>query len=174
MSSDCYYSFQNDALVGQLVSLLLPIDALLSHMDCTRDQQVSSELVVLFRNMWFLCTLFLIAEPDDKEGSATEWRRPALARIATHTPALISEGVRDALISEGARDTLVSDVEYNPVIGLEYAHIVCVAICSSTNVLIIIPGYFETSCHPLQDAPTSLQSDTDFATGPRYFPPHNA
>jgi phosphatidylinositol 4-kinase A len=100
-------------LSEQLVSLLLPIDALLSHSDINTRFGSSSELVALFRNMWFLCTLFQFTAADKKDGSATEWRRPALSRIAAKTP---------ALVLEEAHDLLVSDVEFNSSIRLEYAH----------------------------------------------------
>lgn len=105
-----------DDLSEQLISLLLPIDALLSHEDFNPRFDPSTELVTLFRNMWFLCTLFrftTVDEADEKGGSATEWRRPALSRIATKTP---------AIVLEDANDFLVSDVEYNSCIRLEYAH----------------------------------------------------
>ncbi|KAH9071165.1 hypothetical protein EDB83DRAFT_2366879 [Lactarius deliciosus] len=105
-----------DDLSEQLVSLLLPIDALLSHADFNPRFGSSTELVALFRNMWFLCTLFRFTtadEADEKGGSATEWRRPALSRIAAKTP---------AIVLEEANDFLVSDVEYNSCIRLEYAH----------------------------------------------------
>ncbi|KAI0273304.1 atypical/PIKK/PI4K protein kinase [Gloeopeniophorella convolvens] len=100
-------------LAEQLVSLLLPIDALLSHANFNPHLGSSSETVALFRNMWFLCTLFHFTRPDEKDGSATEWRRPALSRIAAKTP---------ALVSEDAHDTLVSDIEFNSSIRIGYAH----------------------------------------------------
>ncbi|KAI0046132.1 atypical/PIKK/PI4K protein kinase [Auriscalpium vulgare] len=100
-------------MIEQLVSLLLPIDALLSHADYHPEMRASAELVSLFRNMWFLCTLFRFSVPDDKEVSATEWRRPALSRIAVKTP---------PLVSEAAHDSLMSDVEFNSSVRLDYAH----------------------------------------------------
>ncbi|KAI0064541.1 hypothetical protein BV25DRAFT_1930940 [Artomyces pyxidatus] len=102
-------------MIEQLVSLLLPIDSLLSHADYNPQIGTSLELVSLFRNMWFLCTLFQFAVPDEKEVSATEWRRPALSRIAAKTP---------PLVSEADHDSLMSDVEFNSSIRLDYAHIV--------------------------------------------------
>ncbi|KAI0256980.1 atypical/PIKK/PI4K protein kinase [Lactifluus subvellereus] len=102
-----------DDLSEQLVSLLLPIDALLNHSDLNPRFGSSAELVALFRNMWFLCTLFQFTVADEKDGSATEWRRPALSRIAAKTP---------ALVLEEAHDLIVSDVEFNSSIRLEYAH----------------------------------------------------
>lgn len=99
-------------LAEQLVSLLLPIDALLSHADLNPRSSSSPELVALFRKMWFLCTLFQFTAADEKDGSATEWRRPALSRIAAKTP---------ALVLEEAHDLLVSDIEFNSSIRQEYA-----------------------------------------------------
>jgi phosphatidylinositol 4-kinase len=100
-------------LSEQLVSLLLPIDALLSHADLNPRFGSSCELVALFRNMWFLCTLFQFTVADEKDGSATEWRRPALSRIAAKTP---------ALVLEQAHELLVSDIEFNSSIRLEYTN----------------------------------------------------
>jgi phosphatidylinositol 4-kinase len=100
-------------LAEQLVSLLLPIDALLSHADLNPRSGSSPELVALFRKMWFLCTLFQFTAVDEKDGSATEWRRPALSRIAAKTP---------ALVFEEAHELLVSDIEFNSSIRREYAH----------------------------------------------------
>ncbi|KAI9508312.1 hypothetical protein F5148DRAFT_1275830 [Russula earlei] len=111
-------------LAERLVSLLLPIDALLSHDDLNPRFGSSLELVALFRNMWFLCTLFHFTLADEKDGSATEWRRPALARIAAKTP---------ALVLEEAHDLLVSDIEFNSSIRLEYAHSVMSKHCSLLN-----------------------------------------
>ena len=99
-------------LSDQLVSLLLPIDALLSHGDLNPRSGSSPEMVALFRNLWFLCTLFQFSVVDEKAGSATEWRRPALSRISAKTP---------ALVLEEAHDLLVSDVEFNSSIRREYA-----------------------------------------------------
>jgi len=123
-------------LAEQLVSLLLPIDALLGHADLNPRFGSSSELVALFRNMWFLCTLFQLTIQDEKDGSATEWRRPALARIAAKTP---------ALVLEEAHDLLVSDIEYNSSIRLEYAHSVSSflgLLCAEHDAVV---GYAKTS-----------------------------
>jgi phosphatidylinositol 4-kinase A len=123
-------------LAEQLVSLLLPIDALLGHVDLNPRFGSSSELVALFRDMWFLCTLFHLTVPDEKDGSATEWRRPALARIAAKTP---------ALVLEEAHDLLVSDIEYNSSIRLEYAHSVSSFAGSSCAGHDGVVGYAKTS-----------------------------
>lgn len=101
-------------MIEQLASLLLPIDALLSHEDFTPQIDESPTLVSLFRNMWFLCILFHFTT-DDKEATAMDWQKPALARIATKTP---------AMVMEESHDSVASDVEYNSVIRQDYAHTV--------------------------------------------------
>ncbi|KAJ4475685.1 hypothetical protein J3R30DRAFT_3735539 [Lentinula aciculospora] len=103
-----------DDMIEQLASLLLPIDALLSHADFTPQVNESPTLISLFRNMWFLCILFHFTI-DDKEATAMDWQKPALARIATKTP---------AMVMEESHDSVASDVEYNSVIRQDYAHTV--------------------------------------------------
>ncbi|KAF9067556.1 hypothetical protein BDP27DRAFT_1328569 [Rhodocollybia butyracea] len=105
---------KTDDMIEQLASLLLPIDALLAHVDFNPHINDSSTLVALFRKMWFLCVLFHFTV-DEKEATAMEWQRPALARIATKTP---------AMVLEESHDSVASDVEYNSVIRQEYAHTV--------------------------------------------------
>ncbi|OSD08514.1 atypical/PIKK/PI4K protein kinase [Trametes coccinea BRFM310] len=99
----------------QLASLLLPIDALLSHEDFVVGSDVSYNVVTLFRNMWFLCVLFGFTAPPERGHTAMEWRQPALARIAARTP---------PIVLEEAHDTIVSDLEYNTVIRQEYVETV--------------------------------------------------
>ena len=123
-------------LAEQLVSLLLPIDALLSHGDFNPRSGSSPELVALFRKMWFLCTLFQFTAADGKDGSATEWRRPALSRIAAKTP---------ALVFEEAHDPLVSDIEFNSSIRREYAHNVSSSVHPSCAAHDDIEDYAKTS-----------------------------
>ncbi|KAJ3753010.1 hypothetical protein EV360DRAFT_88184 [Lentinula raphanica] len=103
-----------DDMIEQLASLLLPIDALLSHQDFTPQFSDSQTLIALFRNMWFLCILFHFTI-DDKQGTAMDWQKPALSRIATKTP---------AMVMEESHDSVASDVEYNSVIRQDYAHTV--------------------------------------------------
>ena len=103
-------------MTEELASLLLPIDALLSHSDFDVSACASSSLITLFRNMWFLCILFQLTAVDEKDHLAMSWQKPTLARIASKTP---------SLILEEAHDTIVSDLEYNPVIRREYAETVC-------------------------------------------------
>ena len=107
-------------MIEQLASLLLPIDALLSHDDFNSRKDSSPEIVTLFRNTWFLCVLFGFTSADTSEGTAMDWLRPALSRIATQTP---------SMVVEDSHDTEASDVEYNSVIRQEYANTV-----SSTSV----------------------------------------
>ncbi|GBE82149.1 Phosphatidylinositol 4-kinase stt4 [Sparassis crispa] len=102
-------------MIEQLGSLLLPIDALLSHSDMKLDPDTRSNIVTLFRNMWFLCVLFQFTAPGNKEQIAMDWQQPALARIAVKTP---------AIVLEEAHDTIVSDLEYNTVIRQEYVETV--------------------------------------------------
>ncbi|KAL1947994.1 hypothetical protein VTO73DRAFT_13718 [Trametes versicolor] len=99
----------------QLASLLLPIDALLSHEDFEIGADVSYNVVTLFRNMWFLCVLFGFTVPPEHGHTAMEWRQPALARIAARSP---------PIVLEEAHDSIVSDLEYNTVIRQEYVETV--------------------------------------------------
>ncbi|KAI0822734.1 atypical/PIKK/PI4K protein kinase [Trametes gibbosa] len=99
----------------QLASLLLPIDALLSHDDFEIGPDISYNVVTLFRNMWFLCVVFGFTSPPERGHTAMDWRQPALARIAAHTP---------PIVLEEAHDTIVSDLEYNTVIRQEYVETV--------------------------------------------------
>jgi phosphatidylinositol 4-kinase len=102
-------------MIEQLASLLLPIDGLLAQIDFNPQTDTSPEIVTLFRNMWFLCILFHFTSNEDKEDTAMEWQRPALARIAAKTPFIVLEEVHESLSNE---------LEYNSVIRHEYAHTV--------------------------------------------------
>lgn len=101
-------------MIEQLASLLLPIEALLSHEDFDLESQASSELVGLFRGMWFLCSLFHFAMFEEKDQIAMNWVRQVLGKIASKTPAIVVEEAID----------LVGELEYNTVIRREYAHTV--------------------------------------------------
>ncbi|CAL1705565.1 unnamed protein product [Somion occarium] len=98
-------------MTEQLASLLLPIDALLSHSDFDIDSDATQSIVNLFRNMWFLCVLFQFTAADTKDHPAMAWQKPALARIAVKTP---------PIVLEKAHDSIANDLEYNPVIRQEY------------------------------------------------------
>ena len=110
-----------DDMKEQLASLLLPIDALLSHPDFKLSDNPPASLITLFRNMWLLCILFHFTSMDDKDQMAMGWQKPALTRIARMTP---------EIVLEEAHDTIVSDLEYNPVIRREYVETVRSLICA--------------------------------------------
>ena len=101
-------------MIEQLASLLLPIEALLSHQDFDPQSDPSPELVGLFRNMWFLCSLFHFAMFEEKDQIAMNWVKPVLGKIASKTPTIVVEEAMD----------LVGELEYNTVIRREYAHTV--------------------------------------------------
>ena len=101
-------------MIEQLASLLLPIEALLGHEDFDPQSKASSELVGLFRNMWFLCSLFHFAMFEEKDQIAMNWVRQVLGKIASRTPAIVVEEGMD----------LVGELEYNTIIRREYAHTV--------------------------------------------------
>lgn len=103
-------------MTEQLASLLLPIEALLNHDDFSPHVGATPELISLFRNMWFLCVLFSLTSPEEKEPekSAMTWLVPALGRIAMKTPSLVFEDSTNIL----------SDLDYNPNIRHEYAQLV--------------------------------------------------
>ena len=131
----------------QLGSLLLPIDALLSHRDFHPEADAPAGVVTLFRNMWLLCTLFRFPV-DDKNHSALEWQRPALARIAMKTPALVME----------ANDTIVSDLEYNTVIRQEYVEIVSPALLArlyTHTFIIAVAGHGDSSHAHIETDPSA-------------------
>lgn len=102
-------------MIEQLASLLLPLDALLSHKDF--ELQDSRDLSILYRNMWLICVLFHFLSLESGGGTDMEWQRPALARIAARTP---------PMISEDTNDSVASDLQYSSVIRQEYAQSVSV------------------------------------------------
>ncbi|KIJ17012.1 1-phosphatidylinositol 4-kinase, partial [Paxillus involutus ATCC 200175] len=104
---------KTEEMMEQLASLLLPIEALLDHADFS--PHLNTELMIPFRNMWFLCILFHFTasgEEKEREKSAMTWLLPALGRIALKTPCFVLESVPDA----------PSDMEYRTVVRREYAH----------------------------------------------------
>lgn len=102
-------------MVEQLASLLLPIDALLGHVDFNPHKEPTADIVSLFRNTWFLCILFGFTTREFSDATAMDWLKSALSRIAAKTPAMVVEESQDAA---------ASDVEYNSVIRQEYANTV--------------------------------------------------
>jgi len=107
-------------MIESLASLLLPIDALLVHVDFKLMENASSETVSLFRNMWFLCVLFDLTSLDEKNDTAMDWLVPTLTRIATKTPYMVIEETHGAF---------ASDIEYNTIIRQEYAESVSIVMC---------------------------------------------
>ena len=98
-------------MIGQLASLLLPIEALLNHQDRNLHSKPSSKLVGLFRSIWFLSSLFHFAMFEEKDQIAMNWVRQVLGRVASKTPVVVVED-------------LVGGLEYNTVLRREYAHTV--------------------------------------------------
>jgi phosphatidylinositol 4-kinase len=131
---------QTEEMMEQLASLLLPIEALLDHADFS--PHLNSELMIPFRNMWFLCILFHFTasgEEKEREKSAMTWLLPALGRIALKTPCFVLESVPDA----------PSDMEYRTVVRREYAHSVSASVFArycDGNVADKTQGAGETSC----------------------------
>ena len=121
-------------MIEQLASLLLPIAALLTHEEFDPQPNASSELVGLFRSMWFLCSLFHFAMFEEKDQIAMNWVREVLRKIASRTPAIVVEEAID----------LVGELEYNTIIRREYAHTVGSFGCVRRCILMILPGDFET------------------------------
>lgn len=124
-------------MIEQLASLLLPIEALLSHEDFDPQSKAAPELVGLFRTMWFLCSLFHFAMFEEKDQIAMNWVRQVLGKIASKTPAIVVEEAMD----------LVGELEYNTVIRREYAYTVSLfgitsSLCSSE--LLVWTGDFKT------------------------------
>ena len=110
----CSYLNKIDSKIDQLGSLLLPIDALLSHADFILPANVSPDIVTQFRNLWFLSVLFHFADGDIRDPSK-DWQQAALSRIAVKTPSIVLEDVPDFVTSH---------LEYNTVIRQEYAQMV--------------------------------------------------
>lgn len=110
----CSHCSQIDDKIDQLGSLLLPIDALLSHPDFELPPNVSLDVVAHFRNLWFLSVLFHFTNEDER-GPSKDWQLAALSRIAVKTPPIVLENVPDFVTSH---------LEYNTVIRKEYAQMV--------------------------------------------------
>lgn len=128
-------------MIEQLASLLLPIDALLAHPDFNPHINALPEIVTLFRNMWFLCVLFHFTISDEKEDTAMEWQKPALARIAAKTP---------SIVLEAAHDFIANELDYNTVIRQEYAHSVRTKWFVDQCSLLITLVFQVTSKHMMQ------------------------
>jgi len=116
-------------MLEELSALVLPIDALLAHHDFKPQESPSTEVVALFRNMWFILALFRLTS-EDKTMAMNDWQKAALARIATKTP---------TLVLESAHDYINSDIEYNPVVRKDYSqHVSTMSVCVMC-ILFIVP-----------------------------------
>ena len=113
-----------------LATLLPAIAAVLEHKDIHPEVQPTTEMVSLFRNMWFLSVLFGFASPNNirsnvaADGSATS--RPssaaeAQAEIVGRSLSSISLKT-PTLVPETAHNYLESDLEYNSVLKREFSN----------------------------------------------------
>nr|CDI56699.1 related to phosphatidylinositol-4-kinase [Melanopsichium pennsylvanicum 4] len=113
-----------------LATLLPAIAAVLEHRDIHPEVQPTTEMVSLFRNMWFLSVLFGFAAPSNirssvaadgsslaKPASAAEAQAEIVGRslssISLKTP---------TLVPETAHNYLESDLEYNSVLKREFTN----------------------------------------------------
>lgn len=113
-----------------LATLLPAIAAVLEHKDIHPEVQPTTEIVSLFRNMWFLSVLFGFASPSNirshvtadgnavsRPSSAAEAQAEivgkSLSSISLKTP---------TLVPESAHNYLESDLEYNSVLKREFSN----------------------------------------------------
>ncbi|CAG7846286.1 Phosphatidylinositol 4-kinase stt4 Short=PI4-kinase; Short=PtdIns-4-kinase [Serendipita indica DSM 11827] len=99
------------AQMEELCSLLLPLDALLSHADFHPHVNALPTLVTKFRNLWLLCVLFGFTSTHNKPPCMNEWHVHALMRIAEKTP---------PIVLEDAHEFMSAELEYNPVLRQDY------------------------------------------------------
>ncbi|KAJ1021530.1 hypothetical protein NDA13_005568 [Ustilago tritici] len=113
-----------------LATLLPAIAALLEHKDIHPEVQPTTEIVSLFRNMWFLSVLFGFASPKYSssnvaaDGSATAAPTSAAqaqAQIVGRSLSSISLKT-PTLVPETAHNYLESDLEYNSVLKREFSN----------------------------------------------------
>jgi phosphatidylinositol 4-kinase len=95
----------------ELCSLLLPLDAILSHQEFQPQLNPSPILTTRFRNLWFLCVLFGLTNVEKRPAAMTEWHVQALMRIAEKTP---------PIVLEESHDFLTAELEYNPILKQDY------------------------------------------------------
>ncbi|KAG8826070.1 phosphatidylinositol-4- kinase [Serendipita sp. 401] len=105
------YQSRLNALLEELCSLLLPLDALLSHNDFQPHLQPPTSLIARFRNFWLLCVLFGFTSRETRPICMTDWHSQALMRIAEKTPPIVQEDTHEFITSE---------LEYNPVLRQDY------------------------------------------------------
>ena len=94
-----------------LGALLVPISALLSHVDFHPAKEASTEMTTLFRNLWFICVAFGLSGPAGKKRlSDHEWN--ALGVIAQKSP---------CLVLEGSSEYVDEDLEYSSILRKDFA-----------------------------------------------------
>jgi phosphatidylinositol 4-kinase A len=103
--------FQSANLLEEFCSLLLPLDAILSHQDFHPNENPSLLLTTRFRNLWLLCALFGLTNAEKRPSCMTEWHAQALMRIAEKTP---------YLVLEESHDFVTAELEYNPILKQDY------------------------------------------------------
>lgn len=113
-----------------LATLLPAIAALLEHKDIHPEVQPTTEMVSLFRNLWFLSVLFGFASPknissnvgaDGTANVAPTSAAQAQAQIVGKSLSSISLKT-PTLVPESAHNYLESDLEYNSVLKREFSN----------------------------------------------------
>ncbi len=111
-----------------LSNLLPTIAALLQHDDLNPQLKPTTEMVSLFRNMWFLSVLFGYATPPAERRAA----RNAASAAGGWTPAQVQEQIvgdslasislkTPTLVPETAHNYLESDLEYNSILRRDFS-----------------------------------------------------
>ncbi|PWY97959.1 hypothetical protein BCV70DRAFT_202448 [Testicularia cyperi] len=109
-----------------LATLLPAISAVLEHRDINPQLEPTTEMVSLFRNMWFLSVLFGFASPNNirqnvnASAAAPASAAAAQAEIVAKSLSLISLKT-PILVPETAHNYLESDLEYNSVLKREFS-----------------------------------------------------
>lgn len=99
------------SIMEELCSLLLPLDALLSHEDFQPHLNPTPLLTTRYRNLWLLCVLFEFTNVSKRPDCMTEWHVQALMRIAEKTPPIVLEDTYGFVSAE---------LEYNPILRQDY------------------------------------------------------
>lgn len=98
-------------MMEELCSLLLPLDALLSHEDFQPHLNPTPLLTTRYRNLWLLCVLFEFTNASKRPDCMSEWHVQALMRIAEKTPPIVLEDTHGFVSAE---------LEYNPILRQDY------------------------------------------------------
>jgi phosphatidylinositol 4-kinase len=105
-------------MMEELCSLLLPLDALLSHEDFHPQLSPTPLLTTRYRNLWLLCVLFGFTNASKRPDCMTEWHVQALMRIAEKTPPIVLEDTYGFVSAE---------LEYNPILRQDYLQEACLS-----------------------------------------------